>query len=352
MLKSPQLNTFIATLTVAAATTLTVQSAQAASLLYVTSDRTDSVLQYDGLTGKFLGVLDDGPHDNYGGAIGLALDPDGNLYLSRGYANTVQRYNSTTQRFEDFTKGGSLALPHQFAFGGLDKDLYLANLDGTVQRFDGKTGDFESIIPKRLGTSAGLAIEPSGNLYISSRDDNKVYNYDAATQTLSVFAEVVNPDALLLGTDGFLYISQINRQIPGHSNDGNVLRYKTDGTPFGAGCDPKDPAAFICGEGERSPAHMAFGPDGNFYVADYNTNKVLRYNSFTGAPIDGEGKSFIESTDLQGTYGLVFKTVPNPNPQSIPEPSSGLGVLALGAIGAGAILKRLQQHKILDNTDS
>lgn len=349
MLKPPQLNTFIATLTVAAATTLTVQSAQAASLLYVTSDRTDSVLQYDGLTGKFLGVLDDGPHDNYGGAIGLALDPDGNLYLSRGYANTVQRYNSTTQRFEDFTKGGSLAVPHQFAFGGLDKDLYVANYDGTVHRFDGKTGDFESIIPKRLGTSAGLAIDPSGNLYISSRDDNKVYNYDAATQTLSVFAEVVNPDALLLGTDGFLYISQINRQIPGHSNDGNVLRYKTDGTPFGAGGKTTDPI-FIPGEGVNTPAHMAFGSDGNFYVADYNTNKVLRYDGFTGEYID----TFIDLTgqNAEGTYGLVFKTIPDPNPESIPEPSSGLGILALGAIGAGAILKRLQQHKILDNTDS
>lgn len=56
-----KLQTFVAILTIATVTSLGVPIAQAASLLYVVSDRTDSVLKYD-LEGNLLGVLDDGSH--------------------------------------------------------------------------------------------------------------------------------------------------------------------------------------------------------------------------------------------------------------------------------------------------
>lgn len=328
-----KLQTFIAILTIATVTSLGVPIAQAASLLYVVSDRTDSVLKYD-LEGNFLGVLDDRSHSGFNGAIGLALDPDGNLYLSRGYSNTIERYNPVTQTFDVFTSGGSLASPHQFAFGGQDNDLYVANHhNGTVQRFDGKTGVFKSIIASGLGNAVGLAIDATGNIYFTSRDQGTVYKYDGTT--VSTFVAGVRAEALLFGPDSYLYISQNNYNYP---SNGNILRYKTDGTPFGVGGNTSDPT-FIFGNRQISPQQMAFGIDGNLYVADYRSNQVLRYNGSTGAFIDVFTKP---GYNIQGTWGLVFSEENNSS-ESIPEPTSTLGLLALGAFGAGSLLKRKQQ---------
>ena len=331
-LKLPKFKTLIAILTVAAVTSLGIPIAQAASLLYVTSDRTDSVLKYD-LEGNFLGVLDDGSHSGFNGAIGLGFDPDGYLYLSRGYTNTIQRYNQATQSFEVFTSGGSLAGPHQFAFGGSGNDLYVANHDnGTVQKFDGTTGVFEGIIASGLGNAVGLAIDTTGNIYFTSRDQGTVYKYDGTS--VSILAADVSAEALLFGPDGYLYVSQNSFNYP---SNGNILRYKTDGTPFGAGGNTSDPT-FIAGNGQISPEQMAFGSDGNFYVADYSSNQVLRYNGSTGAFIDVFTKP---GGEIQGTWGLAFSSEPDSS-ERVPEPASTLGLLALGAFGAGSLLKRKQ----------
>jgi len=332
-LKLPKLKTFIAMLTVATVTSLGVPIAEAASLLYVVSDRTDSVLKYD-LEGNFLGVLNDGSHSGFNGAIGLGFGPDGNLYLSRGYTNTIQRYNQATQSFEVFTSGGSLAGPHQFAFGGSDNDLYVANHNnGTVQRFDGKTGLFESIIASGLGNAVGLAIDTTGNIYFTSRNQGTVYKYDGTT--VSVFAAGVRAEALLFGSDGYLYVSQNSFNYP---SNGSILRYKTDGTPFGVGGNTLDPT-YIPGNGQLSGQQMAFGPDGNFYVADYRSNTVRRYNGSTGAFIDVFTKP---GYNLEGPWGLAFSSETAPS-KSVPEPASVLGLLALGVVGAGSLLQRKQK---------
>lgn len=324
------LQTFIAILTMASVACWNVPTALAASLLYVVSDRTDSVLKYD-LQGNFLGVLDDRSHSGFNGAIGLALDRDGNLYLSRGYSNTIERYNPVTQTFDVFTSGGSLASPHQFAFGGLDNDLYVANHhNGTVQRFDGKTGVFKSTIASDLGNAVGLTIDSTGNIYVTSRDRGTVYKYDGTT--LSPFVSEVRAEALLFGPDGYIYVSQNNYNYP---SNGSILRYKTDGTPFGVGGNTSDPT-FISGNGQISPQQMAFGIDGNFYFADYLSNQVLRYNGSTGEFIDVFTKP---GYNIEGTWGLAFSS---DSSESIPEPTSALSLLALGVLGAGSLLKRKQ----------
>jgi hypothetical protein len=46
---------------------------------------------------------------------------------------------------------------------------------------------------------------------------------------------------------------------------------------------------------------LAFGPDGNLYVASTGNNQVLKYNGTTGAFI-----SVFTSTGLNLPFGLVF----------------------------------------------
>src|SRR5205814_10687594 len=57
----------------------------------------------------------------------------------------------------------------------------------------------------------------------------------------------------------------------------------------------------ICG-GLSIPTGMIFGPDGNLYVSNHDTNSVLRFNGATGAFID----VFASGNGLDGPQGLVL----------------------------------------------
>ena len=67
----------------------------------------------------------------------------------------------------------------------------------------------------------------------------------------------------------------------------------------------------------------------------YSNGSFSRLYSFDNGP----------SGDTNNNYGLVTEFSGNSNPEPVPEPASALGLLALGAMGAGS-LKRKQQKNV------
>ena len=77
---------------------------------------------------------------------------------------------------------------------------------------------------------------------------------------------------------------------------GSLQRYNgTTGASLGA---------FTSGGGLSAPVQAVFGPDGNLYVASFNSNSVERYNGTTGAPL----RTFVTpgSGGLNGPTGVAF----------------------------------------------
>ena len=117
-----------------------------------------------------------------------------------------------------------------------------------------------------------------------------------------------DPDTLLFGPDANgdrlkdLYVTSGTT-----SGTSSVLRF--DGTT-GAFIDAfvsDDPATDIDETGGLiRPYELAFGPDGNLYVASFLSDQILRYNGKTGAFIDvfSEGNGL--SGGLNGPNGLLF----------------------------------------------
>lgn len=332
----PKSNTWLMMLTTVAITAFSASAAQAASF-YISVDRADSVVEYDE-NGSLVGLLDQGNHRNTNGAISVEFDSNNNLYLSRGYSNAIHRYNSEKDRFEVFTKGGSLFGPHQFAFSDFDSDLYVANYNnGTVQRFDGKTGIFKEVVASGLGNAVGVDTDSSGNVYITSRNQHRVYKFDGSN--LSIFARVTHPEGVALSPDGYVYISQYQRaggDMPKSNGWGNILRYQQDGTPFGVGGNTLD-SQFINNDGFAFTS-MDFDSNSNLYAVDYLGQQVVRYHGLTGEFID----VFIEENPLSslGVYGIAFTEDSVTESETVPEPSSILSLLALGLITSGSLLKR------------
>src|SRR5207244_399400 len=103
------------------------------------------------------------------------------------------------------------------------------------------------------------------------------------------------PHGLAFGPDGNLYV--------GDRNTNSVMRYSgTTGAPLPA--SGLSGATFVAPNsgGLNITTGVTFGPDGNLYVDSFNSNSVLRYNGRTGAFLG----TFASAPALSGPQGLTF----------------------------------------------
>lgn len=273
--------------------------------LLVTSQLTDSVLRYDGVTGAFLGLFVTPGSGGLDSPRGTLFGPDGNLYVSMGTLpngadlpqSRVIRYDGATGALiGDFTANFPNGI-NELALGP-DGELYgtLPNADRVI-RCDGTTGDCDDfVLPgSPLDAPIGLAFGPDGDLYVASFFTRQVLRYDGTTgafigvcATLPIIAPG-RPGGIAFGPDGNLYVGLV-----GGGND--VWRF--DGATcasLGSFIPPLDPHP-------QAPQSLIFGPDGNLYVASGDTDQVLRYDGISGAFID----SFASGGGLDRPTGLAF----------------------------------------------
>jgi uncharacterized protein (TIGR03437 family) len=117
------------------------------------------------------------------------------------------------------------------------------------------------------------ALGARADLLLTSRDTKNVLDYDENTgMYLGVFnkgGSLTGPEALAFGPDGNLYVADrfANAIIAFDGKTGAFLKvFVTSGSGGLAG-----------------PRDIAFGPDGNLYVSSNDNGEVLAYNGTTGA---------------------------------------------------------------------
>lgn len=153
--------------------------------LLVSSFDSDAVLRYDP-DGAFIDVFVESQAGGLDGPdAGMALGPDGDLYVPGYYSNTVSRFDGRTGAYlSDFTPTEMLAQPRTVLFH--DDALYVSNEGSSeVLRFDATTGDFVDVfIPAGSGglaAPAGMVFDPDGVLHVVSVSANTVLRFDGAT---------------------------------------------------------------------------------------------------------------------------------------------------------------------------
>ena len=243
--------------------------------------------------------------------IGVAVDDSGNLYVADSDNSRVLEYNAP------FAGCGSFPC----VVGGANEVF------GQVSNFTTSNCDSPSPSASTLCFPVGVAVDLHGNLYIVDEGDNRVLEYN--TPLSNTTADLVlgqggsftsttanngglsagslsSPAAIALDASGDLYVSD--------GNNNRVLEYSepvTNGASaelvFGQSGIFTSGAANNGGVSANSmsgPEGLTLDSNGNLYVADYNNNRVLEFNmpltNSTADTVFGQGGSFSTSGCNQG----------------------------------------------------
>ncbi len=258
----------------------------------VSSESTHSVKRYDAFTGVYLGDFVTPGSGGLGGPQGIAVGPDGNIYVSSRDSDNVLRYNKTTGAFMGvFASLPDLAFPADLAFRG--GHLYVSNFNGAgsyVARFDAMTGAFvDKFITNILGPD-GLSWDTAGNLYVSSFGLGKVSKFNGTTGAFisdfvpAGFGGLGGPLDNRFEPNGDFLVSSFNT--------GTVKRYSSTGAYLGD---------FVSVGGATQGIEV--GPDGNLYVGDYQNSMIKKYNRATGALLG----VFASGGGLQQPNNFLFR---------------------------------------------
>jgi DNA-binding beta-propeller fold protein YncE len=281
-----------------------VKRAQAETL-YVGSFNNDTVLRFDGKTGRFIDTFVTKRSGKLDGPVGLTFSPKGkNLYLISFFTASVLRYNGITGRFLNTfipQEKGDLRFPQDLTFG-TDGKLYVSSTGTDTINVYSRRGDFIGplfpVDTTLCDAPFGVRFGPDQNLYFSCTFSNTIRRYNPKTRRTKTVGTASTPNAapggLTFGPDGNLYVANFFANT--------IDRY-----------NPKTAQLKVFIKEVDSPVQPVFGSDGNLYVSSNASNKVrqplpgkvLRFNGKTGAFID----EFIpeKTGGLDGAGWLVFK---------------------------------------------
>ena len=140
----------------------------------------------------------------------------------------------------------------------------------------------QTLTPTSLGLRADMRPDrrPDGYTIVSGFNSDALHVYVTATGAFErTVAPVPGAQSVVTGADGLLYVcaEKVDEILRIDPVTWTILG------PF-VGDDPLTPVDET--GGLDGPTGALFGPDGNLYVASFNTDEVLRYDGSTGAFLD------------------------------------------------------------------
>jgi streptogramin lyase len=173
--------------------------------------------------------------------------------------------------------------------------LFVGAANGSsVERFDGQTGafiDFFTSGGPMIDGPSGLAIGPNGNLFVSQwSGGHGIYQYDGATGNyVNTFVPGPSGPAFTFGPDGNVYVEE--------PDSDHINRYNgTTGALIDTFVSVADNG------GLPAMIDMTFGPNGNLFVS--HTNAVT--NIFNVLEYDGTTGAFLGEFVTNGSGGLSY----------------------------------------------
>lgn len=249
------------------------------------------------------------PYVGDGGVVGdanavieprdLKMDAAGNLYFADAAAHRIRRVDAITK--------------------------VLTTIAGTGRA--GFSGDGGPAVAADLSGPTGVALDASGNVYLSDTENSRVRRVDAATGTITTVIgtgvsessenpapgsefSIGNPAAMVVTPDGTLFVNgnnyssqEVVRYSAANDTAARIAVVRIDGQTHGERELPLGGSSMVC------------GPDRALYIAQYGFGAyVIRVDPTTGAQtivagnggleFDGDGRTALETAFR--TEGIAF----------------------------------------------
>jgi sugar lactone lactonase YvrE len=277
-------------------------AADARGYVYVADTQGGGVLKYTATGGYVrtigrpkVGFGDPARPDQIQYPEGVAIGPDGNVYVVEGASNptrvSVWSPTGTLLRsFGDYGSGpGQMSGPTQVAVDGAGF-VYVADRNNSrVQRFS-PDGQFVASIgqgttlntdPDKLADPAGVTVAPDGTIWASDQQNRRVQHYSTGGAFLGTFGSQGSGDGqfeapwgIAAGPDALFVADRSLSSIQGFDLGGGFAG-RVGGTPGG-------------GPGQFShPYYLAVDCRGTLYVSDRDNNRIQRLG-VPGTPTCGD----------------------------------------------------------------
>ena len=210
-----------------------------------------------------------------GGALGIAVDGGGNIYVSDESTNQVVMIppGCTTAACTQIIASqanGEIISPRQLAVDA-NGDVFIADLDNS-RVVEVPVGCTNKACQIPMGTDLnvvfGVAVDPAGNVFISHFGDPSFLNGQVVklppgctggTCQSIVATQLIEPRGIRLDAADNLYIAHDANIVEVSAADGSQKTWEP-GFLFGS---------------EGNPTDVAIGPEGNLFIADPNNSQIL-----------------------------------------------------------------------------
>jgi glucose/arabinose dehydrogenase len=310
---------------VCAAALLMAAGLSKAELIYVSLETSIARFDLSSGNGTTIAATKTNVATGLGDAMGIVFGGDGYLYATQYTSNNTLRINVATGNKTTFATG--FINPRGITYSATTGNFYVANsnVPGSISQVT-PGGVVSTYLSSGVRAPYGVSLDASGALYIGN---NGNYTLTKASGGSATAFATFTPGAGTRGTavDG----------------DGNIFTSVGNGiqktSPLG------DTSTFVA-SGMGFPFGLAWGSNGNLYVASYTDNRVYAYDSlgtslynFTTGLGTSNRPRFV-AFDIEGSG---FNQVQS---AAVPEPGQvAASLVLLAGIGGYVWMKRRKAAK-------
>lgn len=180
--------------------------------IYLTDFYTDAVRRYDRRTGDLLNTFIPTNHGGLDNSTDLTFGPDGQLYAANGDTGGILRFNSGDGQFMDTFVSPLSAIATRFMLFHNGHVYVTDHFAQSVKKFDATTGAFVSEFACCAAEGRGLALSPAGDLLVASWESRSIERFNIDTgEHLGTLVSDIRANGLIIGPDGYLYAGEALR---------------------------------------------------------------------------------------------------------------------------------------------